>query len=92
MGVCRAPLLLLLAVFLASLTRICLAEAASAGDGSLAKVAPELRAVYEAYKVAHERGQALILPDPAIHVVEDRVIIDAVASGGVEELASSSSR
>jgi hypothetical protein len=36
--------------------------------------------------VANERGHALVLPDPALPVVADRGIIDAVASGGVAKL------
>ena len=60
--------------------------AASGGDSPLAKVGPELRALYEAYRVAQERGQPLILSHSTLQVVQDRVVVDAVATGGVEEL------
>jgi hypothetical protein len=62
------------------------AQAAPAGDGALAKIGQELQALYQAYRMAQERGQPLILADPTIHLVEDRVIVDAVASDGVEAL------
>jgi len=60
--------------------------AAPASDGTLAKVGPELRALYEAYRAAQESGRPLVLPDHTIRTVGDRVIIDAVASGSVEDL------
>jgi len=60
--------------------------AAPASDGALAKIGPELQALYAAYRAARESGQSLVLPDRTIRVVEDRVIIDAVASGSVEDL------
>ena len=85
-GVFRAPLLLLLALSLTLLTHACPAEAASAGDETFARIGPELRALYEAYRAAKARGAPLPVPDPAMQVVEDRVIVDAVASGSVEEL------
>ena len=67
-------------------------EAASAGDGALAKVGSELRALYEAYRVAQEHGRPMVLPGPSIRLVEDRVIIDAVATSGVEELKDEARR
>ena len=83
MGTCRMLFLLLLAM---PLTFVQPVEAASAGDGALAKVGPELRALYETYRMAHERGHPLVLSDSTMRVVEDRVIIDAVASLDVEAL------
>ena len=58
----------------------------SGGEATLAKVGSELRALYEAYRLAQEQGRPLVTPDPTIRVVEDRVIVDAVASGDVEAL------
>jgi hypothetical protein len=83
MDICRTLFLL---PFAASLTLVQPIEAAPAGDGVLAKVGPELRALYEAHQVAQESGRPLGRLDPAMRVVEDRVIIDAVASGSAEAL------
>jgi hypothetical protein len=52
----------------------------------MTKLAPELQALYEAYRVARESGRPVVSPDPAIPIVEDRVIVDAVASGDVGAL------
>ena len=60
--------------------------AAPTSEGALAKVGPELRALYEAYRAAHQSGRSLVLPDHTIRIVGDRVIIDAVASESVAEL------
>jgi hypothetical protein len=60
--------------------------AAPASDGALAKVGPELRALYEAYRAAQQSGRPLVLPDHTIPIVGDRVIVDAVASDSVAEL------
>jgi hypothetical protein len=88
MGICRRPFLVV--VFLAiSLPLPVGAEAAPANDGVGAKLAPELRALYEAYRVARESGRPVISPDPAIPIVEDRVLVDAVASGDVGDLRRS---
>jgi hypothetical protein len=54
-----------------------------ADDGALAKVGPELQALYEAYRTAGEQGRPLVVPTPLLQIVEDRVIVDAVASGDV---------
>jgi hypothetical protein len=85
MNISRRYLLFLVAVgaFLAAPSG---SESASGGADALAKVGPELRALYEAYTAAHERGDALVLHDSLVRVVEDRVIVDAVASDGVEAL------
>lgn len=63
-------------------------SAAAPATGPLAKVAPDLQALFEAYEVAQRDGRSLILPDPTMPVVEDRVTIDAVASESVEALKS----
>ena len=68
------------------LTLVSAVESASSGGDALAKIGPELRALYQAYTVAHEHGQALVIPDSMVRVVEDRVIVDAVASDGVDAL------
>ena len=79
-------LTLFLLVFVTSPTLARALEAASAGDGALAKIGQELQALYQAYRMTQARGQPLILTDPTIRLVEDRVIVDAVASDGVEAL------
>jgi hypothetical protein len=61
-------------------------QAGPVDDGVTTKLGPELWALYEAYQVARERGRPLVSPDPAIRIVGDRVIVDAVASGDVGEL------
>jgi hypothetical protein len=58
----------------------------SASGDALRKVGPELRALYQAYRAAQQSGRAMILPDSAMRVVEDRVLIDAVASEDVSDL------
>jgi hypothetical protein len=78
--------LLFLAGIATFLTSVPAVAPASGGGEALAKVGPELRALYEAYTAARERGDALVLRDPLVRVVEDRVIVDAVASGGVDAL------
>ena len=62
------------------------AEASTGAERDWAKVAPELRALYTASRAASESGRPLVTPDPAIRIVEDRVIVDAVAAGDVEDL------
>jgi hypothetical protein len=78
--------LLLFAAFLTSLTLVASAGTAPADDTALAKVGPELRALYGTYRTAQELGRPLHLTDPSIQVVEDRVVVDAVASGDVGAL------
>jgi hypothetical protein len=78
-----APTLSLFAFLLTSLTLVSSAGVATADDAALAKIGPELRALYEAYRMAQEQGRPLQVTDPTIRVVEDRVIVDAVASGDV---------
>lgn len=87
MAICRRPFLCV-CVFLAvvSLTLPPGGEASPSRDGVMTKLAPELQALYEAYRVARESGRPVVSPDPAIPIVEDRVIVDAVASGDAGEL------
>ena len=45
-----------------------------------AKVGPELRALYEAYGEARQRGVDFHSNNPLLRVVDDRVLIDATAA------------
>ena len=60
-----------------------------AADDTFAKLAPELAALYETYRAARAGGHPLISPDPAVPIVEDRVIVDAVAADSAEALEAS---
>src|SRR5215468_1786001 len=55
-------------------------------DGPMARISPELRALYDAYLAAQRRGLPFSSSDPLIPIVDDRVIVDAVASGDVYTL------
>jgi hypothetical protein len=55
-------------------------------DQAWAKVGAELRALYAASQAARESGRSLRPSDPGIRLVEDRVIVDAVASASIDEL------
>src|SRR6185369_11187739 len=50
-------------------------------DGAMEKISPELLALYDAYLAAQRRGIPFTVNDPLVRVVDDRVIVDAVASG-----------
>jgi hypothetical protein len=63
--------------------------AAPADDGALAKVGPELRALYRAHLAAQASGLPLTPPDPSLPIVGDRVLIDATASDDVNALKAS---
>jgi hypothetical protein len=78
--------LFLFVVLLVSLFALYPAGAAPDGAEALTKVGPELRALYGAYRMAQEQGGPLHVTDPTIQVVEDRVVVDAVASGDVGAL------
>jgi hypothetical protein len=54
--------------------------------GISAKVSPNLLALYRAYEDAHRQGAAFRPSDPLVRVVDDRVIVDAAASGDVGAL------
>ena len=70
----------LLSVLLTSLTIVSSAGVIAADDAALAKIGPELQALYRTYRMAQEQGRPHVT-DPTIQVVEDRVVVDAVASG-----------
>jgi len=53
---------------------------ASGSDDALRKIGPELQALYQAYLASEQSGRPLVLPNPRMRVVENRVIVDAVAS------------
>jgi len=60
--------------------------AASPKAGPLARVAPELQALYEAYLDAQKSGTPLAATDPSIRIADGRVTIDAVAASDVADL------
>ena len=63
----------------------------TAGNGErMSKISPELIALYDQYSayVASHRAGAFRPADPFVRVIDDRVVIDAVASGDVEVLKS----
>lgn len=55
-------------------------------DGPMAKISPELLALYDAYLAAQRRGVPFAASDPLVRIIDDRVIVDAVASGNVAAL------
>lgn len=57
-----------------------------AKDGPMEKISPELLALYDAYLEAQRRGIPFSTSDPLIRIVDDRVIVDATASGNVGDL------
>jgi len=63
----------------------CASAAPPSADPLLAKVGPELRALYEAVREARATGTTPRL-NPNLRVVGDRVVVDAVASNRVEDL------
>jgi hypothetical protein len=73
---------ILIAVLLATLAAL---PAAGKEDAPTAKISPELKALYEAYLRA-QRDATSFVPDPLMPVVDDRVIVDASASGDVAAL------
>jgi hypothetical protein len=64
----------------------------AAGDklGSMSKLAPELVALYDEYAsyLAFGKRGAFKAANPLVRVIDDRVVIDAVASGDVNVLKS----
>jgi len=82
----RAVLLLSRVVLLTPMVVLLGIRTASASDDALRKVGPELQALYRAYLEREQPGHPLVLPIPGMRVVEDRVLIDAVASDGVVDL------
>jgi hypothetical protein len=65
-------------------TSACLFSTTAKG-GEMARVDPDLRALYDSYGA--DQGAAIKLGRfPLMRIVEDRVVIDAVASGDVQAL------
>lgn len=64
----------------------------AAGDKpeSVSKLAPELVALYDEYSsyLASGKRGAFKAANPLVRVIDDRVVVDAVASGDVEALKS----
>ncbi len=60
--------------------------AAAPGGRPLTKLGPELVALYDAYLAAQAGGRPLVVPDRALQIVEDRVVVEAVASDDVGDL------
>ncbi|PYO11635.1 MAG: hypothetical protein DMD75_10275 [Candidatus Rokuibacteriota bacterium] len=62
------------------------ASAAPEKDGPMAKVSGELRTLYDEYLAAQRGGTPFSASDPLVRIIDDRVIVDAVASGDVAAL------
>jgi hypothetical protein len=62
------------------------ARAGSAKATGPEKIGPELLALHEAYRAAQRRGAPLRSDSPLLRLVDDRVLIDAAASGDVRAL------
>jgi hypothetical protein len=66
------------------------AQATAAKAGQMSKVAPELIALHEEYSsyLRLRNAGAFRSTGPLVRIVDDRVVIDAVAAGDVEVLKS----
>jgi hypothetical protein len=64
------------------------AQTAGVKAGRMSKVAPELVALYDEYSsyLASHKAGAFRSADPLVRVTDDRVVVDAVASGDVNVL------
>jgi hypothetical protein len=64
------------------------AQTAGVKAGRMSKVAPELVALYDEYSsyLASHKAGAFRSADPLVRVIDDRVVVDAVASGDVNVL------
>lgn len=80
---CRLLTVLLVACFVLAAGT---GPAALDKNGAMEKISPELRALYDAYLAAQRRGIPFTVSDPLVRIVDDRVIVDAVASGSVASL------
>ena len=85
----RPWLYLVLALFVV-LSTSCTPPSAQTGakTGRMSKVAPELAALYDeysSYAASHKAG-VFRSANPLVRVIDDRVVIDAVASGDVNLL------
>lgn len=87
----RTPRFVLVGLLALSLTPVTFAAGQGAPEGAAAtasKVGAALSALHEEY-LAHERlgdGTVFVPKDPTLRIVEDRVVIDAVASGETNDL------
>ena len=79
----RSLALTLIAGLAAALPLAC---ASSSAAGKPAKVTPDLLALYESYREARQRGVDFHPDNPLLRVVDDRVVIDAAATGDVRAL------
>ena len=71
----------LLGVALVMVTMLALdVRVVPASGDALAKVGPELQALYQAYLAGRTSGQPLVVPNPLIRVVEDRVMSTSISS------------
>jgi hypothetical protein len=89
MGVCRESFLVVWVAVALSVASVVGAGAATGDERAWAKVSPELRALYTASVEAREGGRSTATPDLGLTIVEDRVIVDAVAAADVEDLRRS---
>ena len=88
----RPCLYLILALFVVS-SASCTptsAQTTEAKGGGMSKVAPELAALYNEYSsyLASHKAGVFRSNDPLVRVIDDRVVVDAVASGDVNTLKS----
>jgi hypothetical protein len=88
----RLCLYLILALFVVS-SASCTptsAQTTEAKVGGMSKVAPELAALYNDYSsyLASHKAGVFRSNDPLVRVIDDRVVVDAVASGDVNALKS----
>jgi hypothetical protein len=88
----RPWLYLILALFVVS-SASCTptsAQTTEAKVGGMSKVAPELAALYNEYSsyLASHKAGVFRSNDPLVRVIDDRVVVDAVASGDVNALKS----
>ena len=88
----RPCLYLILALFVVS-SASCTptsAQTTEAEVGGMSKVAPELAALYNEYSsyLASHKAGVFRSNDPLVRVIDDRVVVDAVASGDVNTLKS----
>jgi len=79
---------------LTALSVVCFVLTAGTGpaaldkNGPMEKISAELLALYDAYLAAQRLGIPFAASDPLVRIVDDRVIVDAVASGNVAALES----
>ena len=74
---CRLTVLVVACLVLAG------GSGSAASDQERQKISSELRALYDAYLAAQRGGARFSVSDPLVTIVDDRVIVDAVASSDV---------